>query len=110
MIDEAAAAVLRAKTPAQRLAMGFAANRTARMLIAAGIRRDHPDWTDEQIKVEVARRMMGEAAYVMLAAKGNRSPSPRRRGGPVSECGVRFQRAGLLRSAQSSEPNASASK
>ncbi len=76
VVDEAVAAILRTKTPAQRLAMGFAANRTARMLIAGGIRRDHPDWTAAQVKAEVARRMMGDAAYVLLAAKTTSPPNP----------------------------------
>jgi hypothetical protein len=56
-VDEAMAAILRTKTPAQRLAMAFAANRTARMLIAAGMRSRNPDWPEDRIKAEVARRM-----------------------------------------------------
>jgi hypothetical protein len=36
-----------------------AANRTARMLAAAGIRYQHPNWTDEQVHAEVIRRVCG---------------------------------------------------
>jgi hypothetical protein len=34
-----------------------AANRTARLLAAAGIRYQHPDWTEDQVNIEVIRRV-----------------------------------------------------
>jgi Rv0078B-related antitoxin len=58
VVDEAVAAVLRRKTPAERVAMALDMNRTARLLIEDGLRTRHPDWTDDQIKVEVAWRML----------------------------------------------------
>jgi hypothetical protein len=58
VIDDSMAAILRAKTPAQRIAMVGAAHRTARHLIAAGVRVLHPDWTAEQVKAETARRLL----------------------------------------------------
>jgi len=76
VVDEAVAAILRTKTPAERLAMAFAANETARALIAGRLRTDHPDWTDAQVKAGVARRMMGEAMYALIAAKATSPPSP----------------------------------
>jgi hypothetical protein len=42
VVDEAVAVVLRAKTPAERIAI-------------AQIRARHPDWADAQVQVEVAR-------------------------------------------------------
>jgi Rv0078B-related antitoxin len=60
IVDEAVAAVLRQKTPAERIALASAANRTARALFAAQIRRQHADWTDAQVDAEVARRLTGE--------------------------------------------------
>ena len=59
VIDDDLAAVLRTKTPAEKVAMVDAANRTARLLAAAGIRHLHPDWTDEQVQAEVIRRVTG---------------------------------------------------
>jgi hypothetical protein len=59
VIDDALAAVLRRKTPAERVAMMSAANRTARILAEAGARFQHPDWNDEQIQTEVIRRVCG---------------------------------------------------
>jgi len=58
VVDEAVAEILRRKTPAERLAMVFNCNRTMRLLIAGGACNQHPDWTDEQVKAEVARRML----------------------------------------------------
>jgi hypothetical protein len=56
VVDEAIAAVLRMKTPAERIALAGQAQRTAREIMAAGLRSQYPDWSDEQIRVEVARR------------------------------------------------------
>ncbi|MBI1832122.1 MAG: hypothetical protein HYR84_11805 [Planctomycetes bacterium] len=59
VVDEAVAAILRQKTPAERIAMTSDAHRTAQALLAAQIRGGHPNWPDEQIQQEVARRLMG---------------------------------------------------
>jgi hypothetical protein len=59
VIDDALAAVLRRKTPAERIAMIASANRTARMLAAAGVRYQHPDWDEAKIQNEVIRRVCG---------------------------------------------------
>jgi hypothetical protein len=58
-IDDDLVDALRDKTPADRIQMIGAANRTARLLAAAGIRYQHPDWTVEQIHAEVIRRVCG---------------------------------------------------
>jgi hypothetical protein len=60
-IDDDLAAVLRMKSPAERLRMVGEANDTARILAAAGIRYLHPDWCEDQICREVARRMLSAA-------------------------------------------------
>jgi hypothetical protein len=58
-IDDSLADVLRRKTPAQKVEMIAAANRTARILAAAGIRHLHPDWDELQVQAEVIRRVCG---------------------------------------------------
>ncbi len=58
VVDRESAAILAAKSPAERVSMVFEAYRTARMLAAAGVRYLHPDWNESQIESEVARRMM----------------------------------------------------
>ena len=57
VLDEAQAEVLRHKTPAQRVAMIGACNRTMRLLIEGRLRSRHPDWDDKSVQVEIARRM-----------------------------------------------------
>jgi Xaa-Pro aminopeptidase len=59
VIDDQLAEILRTKTPAERVEMIAAANRTARLLAAAGIRCQHPDWDEAQIQAEVIRRVTG---------------------------------------------------
>jgi hypothetical protein len=61
VIDEATAARLRQLSPAESIALVGDANITARALVAAGARRLHPNWTEEQIRAEVAGRMLGDA-------------------------------------------------
>jgi hypothetical protein len=58
VVDPDMAAVLRKKTPAEKIAMVGAAHRTARMLIEASVRRQHPDWDATTIAREVARRLL----------------------------------------------------
>lgn len=59
VVDDQLAEVLRCKSPAEKVAMVAAANRTARLLAAAGIRFQHPEWDDSQIQAEVIRRVTG---------------------------------------------------
>jgi hypothetical protein len=57
VVDEAVAAILRQKTPAERIALAAAAHRTAREILTARVRAQHADWTDAQVQSEVARRL-----------------------------------------------------
>ena len=59
VVDPDLAEVLRAKTAAERVEMISAANRTARILAAAGVRYQHPDWNEERVQAEVIRRVCG---------------------------------------------------
>lgn len=61
VVDDVMVNVLRDKTPAQKIEMISAANRTARTLMAAGIRQRHPIWDEEQIAAAVLRRLLGGA-------------------------------------------------
>ncbi|MDB5355639.1 MAG: hypothetical protein JWN24_2092 [Phycisphaerales bacterium] len=57
VVDDAVAEILRRKTPAERVAMAFAANRTIRLVIEGHLRTQHPDWDRARVMQEVARRM-----------------------------------------------------
>jgi len=62
VIDRAYAAILAAKTPAERIAMADSAHRAARTMIETRVRQLHPYWTDEQRRRECLRRLLGHGA------------------------------------------------
>lgn len=57
VMDDAMAEVLRAKSGAERLRIVDNLARSARQLVAAGVRAQHPDWPQDQIDWETARRL-----------------------------------------------------
>ncbi|MCU0688486.1 MAG: hypothetical protein MUE97_01915 [Phycisphaerales bacterium] len=57
VVDDRIAAILRSKTPTQRLAMIFEAFAFARRLAETGARHAHPEWTEQQLREETNRRM-----------------------------------------------------
>ena len=57
VVDDDMARILRAKTPAERLVMIDQLCLFARELAESGVRATHPDWSDEQVRKEVARRI-----------------------------------------------------
>ena len=59
VLDDRMVKVLRDKTPAERVRIAAAANRTARLIAAAGIHYQHPDWQSSDIQAEVVRRVTG---------------------------------------------------
>lgn len=61
VMDDATVEMLRNKTPAERLAMVSDANDTVRILVAAGIRWQHPEWNETSVQKEMVRRMTREA-------------------------------------------------
>ena len=58
VIDRTYAAILAAKTPAERAAMIADCYRSARLILAAGERMRNPDLTEERIGENVSRRML----------------------------------------------------
>jgi hypothetical protein len=61
MIDDRIAEALRQKTDAQRLRSVDAFWNSARAILKAAIRTEHPDWSLDQVNVEVARRISNGA-------------------------------------------------
>ena len=59
VLDEDWADVLRPKTTVERLAMIVDANRFLRLRLEGQLHTDHPDWSDQQVAAEIARRMLG---------------------------------------------------
>lgn len=62
LVDPMMVEVFRAKTPAERVAMAFEANQTARLLLKAHLSSSRPDWDDRQVEREIASRMLHGAA------------------------------------------------
>lgn len=58
VVDDAIADALRQVSPAERVRMICACNRTMRLLIAGHILTSHPDWGQARVSAEVARRML----------------------------------------------------
>jgi hypothetical protein len=56
--DDRIAAVLREKTPMERVALSLQAGRLVRRVIAAGLRDRHPEWSEEEVQRETARRIL----------------------------------------------------
>lgn len=57
VLDDKMAEILRAKTPAERLAIVDRMWASAWRMIRANLARQHPDWTSETVDRETARRM-----------------------------------------------------
>jgi len=56
LLDDAMVEVLRGKTPTERVAMVFDAERTMRLMLEANLHWRHPDWDAESVAREIARR------------------------------------------------------
>ncbi len=56
-ISDAMAELLRSKSPEERLAMLDGMWRSARCMIEHALRDQHPEWNDERILREIARRL-----------------------------------------------------
>ena len=52
---------LRAKTGAERLQIAFGMWESARCMLASMLAADHPDWSEEKVHREVAKRLAHEA-------------------------------------------------
>jgi hypothetical protein len=49
--------VLRAKSGTERMQIAFGMFRAAQRMVASQLRAEHPDWDDEAVQREVARRI-----------------------------------------------------
>jgi len=55
--DDRVVEILRSKTPAERLAIGLAMWSSARRMLISLLTREHPDWDQDRVSKEVARRL-----------------------------------------------------
>lgn len=57
ILDPILVEILRRQTPEERLAQAFRLWEMARMTIRASIRQQHPDWDEQEVLREAARRL-----------------------------------------------------
>lgn len=57
VLDDTLAEVLRRKDPWERIAIGFNLWMSAWNMLTVHLQSIHPDWSKEQVRREVARRM-----------------------------------------------------
>ncbi len=57
VVDNIMAEVLRQKTPAERIQIGFHMWTAARKMLLVHLKNTNPEWGDEMIKKEAARRL-----------------------------------------------------
>ena len=62
VITDQMADILRGKSPAERLKIGFEMWTSAREMIQSYVSFQHPEWSEKQLKQEVARRLLHGAA------------------------------------------------
>lgn len=70
MLDDTMADVLRRKTDAQRLRSVDAFWNSARAVLKAAIRTEHPEWNLARVHAEVARRISNGACDHVLDGSG----------------------------------------
>ncbi|MFW6195508.1 MAG: hypothetical protein ACOC5M_03190 [Chloroflexota bacterium] len=57
VLDDEMVRLYRSKTGAERLAIAGAMFRSARKMLLAHLRAEHPDWSYERVQREAARRL-----------------------------------------------------
>lgn len=57
IVDDAVAEILRCKTPAERIKIGFNLWDSAHNMLTTHLKRMHPEWNSARINQEVARRL-----------------------------------------------------
>ena len=57
VMDDTLAEVLRRKTPAERIKIGFGLWTSARDMLLAYLKKTHPEWSIEMVEKEIARRL-----------------------------------------------------
>ena len=58
LLDPQVVAILKTKSPAEKLAMAFESNRLVRLRLEGHFRTTHPEWTDAEITAAIARRVL----------------------------------------------------
>jgi hypothetical protein len=71
VVDERMAEILRRKSGAERLRIAFGLFSSARRMLLSMLRTEHPDWSEEQVIAEAARRLSHGAIGTAPTSHGN---------------------------------------
>lgn len=69
--DPEVVAALRRLSGRDTLRQALAAHELGRQLVEAGIRGEHSEWSDQQVQIEIIRRMHGDAIATAAASRRN---------------------------------------
>jgi len=58
VVDDAMVEVLRKKSPAERIRVGFTLWESARDMLVFHLRKTHPEWDEKRVQQEVAGRFL----------------------------------------------------
>ena len=57
VVDDTMAEILRRKTPAERIRIGFTLWTSARKMLITHLKKTHPEWNNDRVEKEVVRRL-----------------------------------------------------
>ena len=60
--------IWRKMSPTERTALAFEMSENARSIAASGIRKRHPEWSRDEVRLELIRLMHGESVYQAILA------------------------------------------
>ena len=61
VVDDTMAEILRHKTPAERIRIGFTLWTSARNMLLTHLKKTHPEWNNDRVEKEVAMRLSHRA-------------------------------------------------
>ena len=69
VVDQALVECLRGMTGRETLNQSLEAHALGRSLVESGVRGQHPEWTDEEVRIEILRRMHGDAVAALAVRR-----------------------------------------
>jgi len=57
VVDDTIAEILRHKTPAERIRIGFTIWTSARNMLMTHLKKTHPEWNNDRVEKEVVKRL-----------------------------------------------------
>jgi hypothetical protein len=71
VIDQEVANAIRSISAKESLNQALDAHELGRNLVESGVRSQHPDWSDQEVQIEIIRRMHGDAVATAAVRSRN---------------------------------------